>query len=100
MRLRADAWDVIAFGEDDEAAALVGMILDTHAFDHGVSDLTEEEEDEIDRTAPDLIHSMMRHLTAWKTAQPLQKTCLAFGDPPAHRRSAASDEPCPCGWVE
>ena len=49
MRLRAEAWDAIAFGDDDEAAASVGMILAMNAFDHGESELTEEEEDEIDR---------------------------------------------------
>ena len=100
MRLRADAWDAIAFGDDDEAAASVGTILAMNAFDHGESELTEEEEDEIDRTAPDLIHSMVRHLTAWKSARPLHRIGLgdiAFDDPPAHGRNAASDEPCPCG---
>lgn len=100
MQLRADAWDAIAFGEDDEAAASVGMILAMNAFDHGESELSEEEEDEIDRTAPDLIHSIVCHLTAWKTAQSLQWAGLrdiAFGDLPAHGRRAAADEACPCG---
>ena len=73
MRLRADAWDAIAFGDDDEATASVGTLLTMNAFDHGESELTEEEEDEIARTAPDLIHSMVRHLTAWKSARPLRR---------------------------
>ena len=100
MRLRADAWDTIAFGGDDEAAASVSMILAMNAFDHGESELTEEEEDEIDRTAPDLIHAFMRHLTAWKRARSLQRTGLqniAFGDLLAHGRKAGSDEARPCG---
>ena len=66
-----------------------------NAFDHGESELSEEEEDEIDRTAPDLIHSIVCHLTAWKTAQSLQWAGLrdiAFGDLPAHGRRAAADE--------
>lgn len=99
MRLRAEAWDAIALG-DDEAAASVGTILAMNAFDHGESELTEEEEDEIDRTAPDPIQSMVRHLTAWKSARPLHWVGLgdiAFGDLPAHGRNAASDEACPCG---
>ena len=56
--------------------------------------------DEIDRTAPDLIHSMVRHLTAWKSARPLHRIGpgdIVFDDPPAHGRNAGSDEPCPCG---
>ena len=100
MRLRADAWDAIAFGEDEEAVASVSMILAMNDIDHGESDLTEEEEDEIDRTAPDLIHSMMRHLAAWKTARSLHwvgPEVIALGDPPAHGRNAASDAACPCG---
>jgi len=102
MRLRADAGDDIAFGDDDddEAAASVGAILAMNAFDHGESELTEEEEDEIDRTAPDLIHSVVRHLTAWKSARSLHRIGpgdTAFDDPPAHGRNAASDEPCLCG---
>jgi len=100
MRLRADAWDAIAFGDDVEAAASVGTILAMNAFDHGESELTEAEEDEIDRTAPDLIHSMVRHLTAWKSARPLHRIGpgdIGFDDPPAQGRNAASDEPCPCG---
>ena len=100
MRLRADAWEAIAFGEDDGAAASVSMILAMNAFDHGESELSEEEEDEIDRTAPDLIHAMVLHLTAWKTARSLHRGGLrdiAFGDLPAHGRVAAADEACPCG---
>ena len=86
--------------DDDEAAASVSMILAMNAFDQGESDLTEEEEDEIDRAAPDLIHSMMRHLTAWKTARSLHRIGsgdIALGDPPAHGRSAASTSPAPAG---
>ena len=100
MRLRADAWDAIAFGEDDEAAASVGMILAMNDLDHGESDLTEEEEDEIDRTAPGLIHSMVRHLASWKSARLLDRIGpgdMAFGDRPAHGRRAAGDGACPCG---
>lgn len=76
------------------------MILAMNAFDHGESELTEEEEDEIDRAAPDLIHSMMRHLTAWQTARSLHwigPGDIGFGEPPAHGRSAARDAACPCG---
>ena len=100
MRLRADAWDAIAFGDDDEAAASVGTILAMNAFDHGESELTEEEEDEIDRTAPDLIHSTVRNLTPWKRARPLHRIGpgdIASDDLPAHGRNAGSDEACPCG---
>ena len=86
--------------DDDKAAASISMIVAMNAFDHGESDLTEEEEDEIDRAVPDLIHSMVRHVTAWKTARSLHwigSGDIALGDPPAHGRSAASDELCPCG---
>ncbi len=68
-----------------------------NAFDHGEPELIEEEEDEIDRTAPDVIHSMVRHLTAWKSARSLHRIGpddITFDDPPAHGRNAASDEPC------
>ena len=71
-----------------------------NAFDHGESEVTEKEEDEIDRTVPDLIHPMMRHLTAWKSVRSLHwigPGDIAFDDPPAHGRSAGTDEPCPCG---
>ena len=91
MRLRAEAWDAIGFGEDDHAAASVNTILAMNAFDHGESELTEEEEDGIDRTAPDLIHSMVCHLTAWKSARPLHRIGpgdIVFDDPPAHGREA------------
>ncbi len=100
MRLRADAWDAVAFGDDEEAAASVGTILAMNAFDQGESELTEEEEDEIDRTEPDLIHSMVRHLTARKSARPLHRIGpgdIAFDEPPAHGRHAVSDEPYLCG---
>ena len=42
---------------------------------------------------------MMRHLTAWQTARTLHGIGPGdiVGDPPAHGRSAASDELCPCG---
>ena len=76
------------------------MILAMNAFDHGESELTEEEEDEIDRTAPDLIHSMVSHLTAWKSARSVHRFGfgdIAFGDLPAQGRNVGSDEACPCG---
>ena len=98
--LRADAWNAIEFSHDDEAAASVSMTVAMNAFDRGEPDLTEEEEDEIDRTMPDLIHSMMRHLTAWKSAQPLHRVGhgnIALGDLPAHGRNAGSADACPWG---
>ena len=65
MRLRADAWEAIALGDDEDAAASVSMILAMDALDHGESEFDEEAEDELDLLAPALIPKFVRSLNAW-----------------------------------
>ena len=72
MRLRADAWEAIALGDDEEAAASVSMILAMNALDHGESELDEEAEDELDLLAPELIPAFVRNLNAWTKSQTLR----------------------------
>ena len=65
MRLRADAWEEIADSDDEEAAASVSLILTMNEFYYGRCDLSDAAVDELDRTMPDLIPSMVRCLNAW-----------------------------------
>ena len=106
MRLRADAWEKIALSDDDEAAASVSMILAMNAFDCGESELTEEAEDELDRTAPELIPAFVRNLNAWtKSRAPrggvgggiAQDVRVDPDAAPAFGRKVGRNEPCPCG---
>ena len=52
MRLRADAWEALAFGDDEDAAASVSMILAMNAWDHGEAELNDDDEDRIEELAP------------------------------------------------
>ena len=105
MRLRADAWEAIAFGDDEDAAASVSMILAMNAWDHGEAELSEEDEDEIDELAPTLIPAFVRHLNAWTKSRATSKSaCEGFDqkmridpDPPVFGRKVGRNEPCPCG---
>ena len=102
MRLRADAWEEIARDDDGEAGASVRTILAMNALDLGDTELTEAAQDELDNSAPELIHAFVRNLNAWTKARPEQRNGLreadrAFDDPPTYGRRAGRNDPCPCG---
>ena len=102
IRLRADAWEEIALGDDEEAAASVSMILAMNAFDLDESELTEEAQDELDSMAPEMIHAFVRNLKAWTKARPMQRNGLRqvdreFEDPPVYERRVGRNDPCPRG---
>lgn len=83
MGLRADAWEAVAFGDDEDAAASVSMILAMNAWDHGDDELTEEDEDEIDDPAPSLIPALVRHLYARTNSQGVRSGVLGGAMPVA-----------------
>ena len=102
MRLRVDAWEAIALGDDEDAAASVSMILAMDALDHGESEFDEEAEDELDLLAPALIPKFVRSLNAWtkrRGSQGGDRREVGFRpvDPPSFRRKVGRNEPCPCG---
>ena len=76
MRLRAHAWKEIGLGDDEEATASVSMIFAVNAFNHDESELTEEAEDDLDRTPPELIHAFVCDLSAWTKARSMQRNGL------------------------
>ena len=65
MRLRPDTWEEIALGDDEDAAASVDLIRAMSGWDRGTSELTSEAEDELDRTMPELIPTLVLRLNAW-----------------------------------
>ena len=102
MRLRVDAWEAIALGDDEDAAASVSMILAMDALDHGESEFDEEAEDELDLLAPVLIPKFVSSLNAWtkrRRSQGGDQREVGFRpvDPPSFRRKVGRNEPCPCG---
>ena len=106
MRLRPNAWEEIALSDDEEASASISMIVALNDFYYGRSELTEEAEDELDRTAPGLIPECVRNLNAWTKSRQIRKsesgdTGYRAGfdrnDPPSFGRKVGRNEPCPCG---
>ena len=65
MRLRPDTWEEIALGDDEDAAASVDLIRAMSGWDSGNSELTAEAEDDLDRTMPELIPTLVLRLNAW-----------------------------------
>lgn len=65
MQLRPDAWEQIALGDDEKAAASVELIRAIGGWDRATSELTVEAEDGLDRTVPELIQTVVLSLNAW-----------------------------------
>ena len=103
MRLRADAWEEIVRSGDGEAAAAVNLILAMHELHYDQSDLSEEAAEELDRTVPDMIPSMVRSLNAWaksrgkgnKPAGASHGDWFGIDDVPAFGRKVGRNEPWP-----
>ena len=106
MRLRADAWGEIVESDDEEAAASISLILTMNDFYYGRCELSDKAVDELDRTMPDMIPSMVRTLNAWTKSRAVKGAGPVSGidgdwpgieDVQAIGRKVGRNEPCPCG---
>ena len=106
MQLRLDAWREIALSGEEEASASVCTILALIEICYGLSVLTEEAEDEIDRLAPGLIPDFVANLYAWTKSREMDRRAASAAgfpsgphrdSPPAFGRKEDRDRLCPCG---
>ncbi|MCY4498245.1 MAG: UPF0149 family protein [Rhodospirillaceae bacterium] len=106
MRLRSDAWGEIVESDDEEAAASVSLILTMNDIYNGRDDLSDKAVDELDRTMPDMIPTMVRCLNAWTKSRGVKGGApvsdvghdwYGIDDVQAFGRKVGRNEPCPCG---
>jgi uncharacterized protein len=93
MRLRPEAWARLLVGDDETRAALVGLVS-LAEISRTESKLSEEDADELTRSAHDLIPDWVETLNAARLAEHMADTgpqqAPAFG-------KVGRNDPCPCG---
>lgn len=96
MRLRTEAWKSVFDQADEETRSSLIFLLALQDIYEGTSKFTEEEIDEIDLEAPDLIPNCIAAIllvSRTALAMKVDNVCRA----PAPTERPDRNDPCPCG---
>ena len=103
MEIRPKAWDKIMSCGDMDLIEDLTMLLLMHAFCEGEIDLPDNEIDEMDEQAPDIIPNIVLNLNDWVKSKQHQGLPLAAHMPanantkPMARGKVGRNALCPCG---
>lgn len=96
MKLRPDAWERVLELADDEARSSLIFMLALQDINEGTSKYSEEEIDEIDLEAPDLIPNCVAAILL--VARPeLFTGTEGLSRAPIQSKRPGRNDPCPCG---
>ena len=98
MRLRPDAWEALLDRADEETRASMIFLMALQDINLGQSKFTEDEIDEIDLEAPDLIPNCVAAILTQSRPE-LSQTAAANlpGSPYAAQKKQGRNDPCACG---
>lgn len=96
MSLRADAWQELLDQADDETRSALIFMFALQEINEGTSKLTEEEVDEVDLEAPDLIPNLVAEILLVARPELIVKADTVSRPVAANKRPGRND-PCPCG---
>ncbi|PWE32206.1 YecA family protein [Maritimibacter sp. 55A14] len=96
MRLRPEAWQVVLEQADDETKSSLIFLMSLQELNEGISRFTEEEIDEIDIQAPDLIPICVAAILLVSRPELVMEVDNISRAPIQSKRPGRND-PCPCG---
>ena len=103
LELRPDAWDVIAASGNKELLSDLALLIMLQAFCLGELELSDDEIEDLDNEAPDMIPNIILNLNDWVKSQEYHGFPFALSAPanlstkPILGKKASRNEPCPCG---
>lgn len=102
MKIRPKAWEKIMSCGDMDLIEGLTMLLLMQAFCEGEIDLPDNESEEIDEQAPDMLPNIVLDLNDWTKSQQQQGFPFASQAPananiePFEREKVGRNDPCPC----
>ena len=98
MRLRPDAWEALLDRADDETRASLIFLMALQDINIGDSKFSEEEIDEIDIEAPDLIPNCVATILKQSRPEPARTVAANLpGSPYTATTKQGRNDPCTCG---
>ena len=106
MRMREAAWDLYWQAEDEDVTAAMWVMAALIDLQAGNSQLTEDEQDELEKTAADIIPNLVVTMNDWLKSQSLAKKIVGQADwlqaanptaGPFQSNSIRRNDPCRCG---
>ena len=96
LRLRPEAWQALIEQADEEAKSSLIFLMALQDINEGTSTFTEEEIDDIDLQAPDLIPSCVAAILLVSRPELVIKADN-LPNPPVRSKHPGRNDPCPCG---
>lgn len=96
IRLRPEAWQAVFDRADDDARASMVFLMALQDVYEGNSRLSDDEIDEIDQQAPDLIPNFVADILLASRPELIVQAANST-HAPAGRNRVGRNDPCPCG---
>lgn len=96
LRLRPEPWQAVLEQSDEETRSSLIFLMALQDINEGTSNFTEEEIDEIDLQAPDLIPNCVAAILVVSRPD-LVPTAANSPHAPAESKRPGGNQPCPCG---
>lgn len=95
LRLRPDAWQAVLDRSDEDAQSSLIFLMALQEINEGTSKFIDDEIDEIDLQAPDLIPNCVAEILC--VSRPELIMGLDNRQTPKRRKRVGRNDPCPCG---